>query len=121
MKTVALSQTPLSQTSADFSFEIWRQIFRVIATNERKALDTGVPVVFSIEVNERDAEHQAALLKVDLICEPNVPAREMPSCPAPACEGAVTIAKTLAACPPVPDSDAERCSLAPLLNFPPPA
>ena len=86
MKKTAGDPATRSQSSADFSFEIWRRIFQVIVAKEKEALETGAPVSFAIEVNQRDAEHQAAILKVDLICEPNIPAREITESPSLTCE-----------------------------------
>ena len=65
------------QTTEDFSFHIWRQIFASIVRNEKKALEDFSTVRFEIEVNERrsDAREVVPILKIELICEPGKPAR----------------------------------------------
>jgi len=78
VEEVASAQQARSPSTADASFKIWREIFRVVVANERKALDTGAPVAFTIQVNQRVAGRQTTVLDVDLICEPNLPARELP-------------------------------------------
>ena len=61
----------------DFSFDIWRQIFRTIARNEKKAMDTWETVHFEIEVTEREVHlpNKISILKMQLVCEPGKQAR----------------------------------------------
>jgi hypothetical protein len=56
----------------DFSFDIWRQIFRTIARNEKKAMDNCETVHFEIEVSEREVHlpDKISILKMQLVCEP---------------------------------------------------
>ena len=65
------------QTNEDFSFHIWRQIFRSIVRNEKRALEDFSTVRFEIEVNERrsDVPEVVSIVKIELICEPGKPAR----------------------------------------------
>jgi hypothetical protein len=61
----------------DFSFDIWRQIFRTIARNEKKALDNWETAHFEIEVSEREIHlpNKLSILKMELVCEPGKSAR----------------------------------------------
>ena len=61
----------------DFSFDIWRQIFRTIARNEKKAMDNWETVHFEIEVTEREVHlpNTMSILKMQLVCEPGKQAR----------------------------------------------
>jgi hypothetical protein len=68
----AKSDVGANQSTDDFSFDIWRQIFRAIVRNEKKAMDSGETVLFEIEVTERDSgvPNKLSVLKIDLVCEP---------------------------------------------------
>ena len=61
----------------DFSFDIWRQIFRTIARHEKKGMDTWETVHFEIEVTEREVHlpNTMSILKMQLVYEPGKRAR----------------------------------------------
>jgi hypothetical protein len=63
---------PELQTTEDFSFHIWRQIFRTIVRNEQKAMQTGETVSFAFEVRRQDTDdgNSAPVVKVEVVCEP---------------------------------------------------
>ena len=65
------------QTTEDFSFHIWRQIFEFIVRNEKKALEDFSTVRFQIEVIERRSHvpEVVPIVKIELICEPGKPAK----------------------------------------------
>ena len=64
-------------STEDFSFFIWRKIFRAIAENEKAALRNLETVSFELEVNQRraDLDGKEAILKIALVCEPGKPAK----------------------------------------------
>ena len=61
----------------DFSFDIWRMIFKAIAHNEKRAMDTWETIGFEVEVTQRGTQstRSECIVKVDLVCEPGKPAR----------------------------------------------
>lgn len=62
-------------STEDFSFFIWRKIFRAIAENEKAALQNLETVSFELEVSQRrnDLDDKEAILKIELVCEPGKP------------------------------------------------
>jgi hypothetical protein len=61
----------------DFSFAIWRDVFKAIVQNEKRALETWETIEFEVEVTQRVAlgAKSECIIKMDLVCEPGKPAR----------------------------------------------
>ena len=53
----------------DFSFLIWRQIFKAIVENERRAAESGETVQCELEVLQHASGSQVSLIRVELVCE----------------------------------------------------
>ena len=65
----------------DFSFDLWRETFKAVVQNEKKALETWETIAFELEVTQRGAHGASScIIKLDLVCEPGKPARLL-SCP----------------------------------------
>jgi hypothetical protein len=62
---------------ADFSFDLWREIFEAIVQNEKRALETWETIAFKLEVTQRAAHGASSdcMIKLELLCEPGKPAR----------------------------------------------
>ena len=61
----------------DFSFQIWREVFRTIVSNEKSAMETGEPINFELEVGQNVSQRGKSemILKIAIVCEPGKPAR----------------------------------------------
>ena len=59
----------------DFSFLIWRRIFKAIVENERRAAESGETVKCEFEVLQHASGSQVSLIRVKLVCELGRPAR----------------------------------------------
>ena len=61
----------------DFSFQIWREVFRTIVSNEKSAMETGEPVNIELEVRQKLSKSGSieAIVKMEIVCEPGKPAR----------------------------------------------
>ena len=61
----------------DFSFQIWREVFRTIVSNEKSAMETGEAVNFELEVRQNLSKSGAseAIVKIEIVCDPGKPAR----------------------------------------------
>ena len=61
----------------DFSFLIWRQIFKAVAEKEKQALESSKTIGFEVEVTQQVANfpHKECLVRINVICEPGKPAR----------------------------------------------
>ena len=61
----------------DFSFQIWREVFRTIVSNEKSAMETGEPINFELEVRQNVSQRGKSemILKIAIVCEPGKPAR----------------------------------------------
>ena len=65
------------RVTEDFSFQIWREVFRTIVSNEKNAMETGEPVNFELEVKQNGSQRgqSEVILKIAIVCEPGQPAR----------------------------------------------
>jgi hypothetical protein len=61
----------------DFSFQIWREVFSTIVSNEKRAMETGEAVSFALEVRQKLSKRgrSEVIVKIELVCEPGKPAR----------------------------------------------
>lgn len=61
------------QTTEDFSFLVWREVFRAIANIQRKAVEISQTVELEIKVNQfthHPAEQEVIVFRAEVICEP---------------------------------------------------
>ena len=65
------------QTAEDYSFLIWREIFRAIVRNEKQALESSRTVELEVEVRQSDSpcSVKERIIKIEVICEPGKPPR----------------------------------------------
>jgi hypothetical protein len=59
-------------TAEDFSFFIWREIFRAIVHNEKQALETSKTLEIEVEVKQHDGHcsKKVRIIKIEVVCEP---------------------------------------------------
>lgn len=61
------------QTNEDFSFLIWREVFRSIANIERQAVEISQTVELEIKVSQfthHPAEQEVTVFRAEVVCEP---------------------------------------------------
>ena len=68
---------PGPNSRGDFSFQIWREIYRAVAFHEMNAMKTGETIDVEIEVRERrPASGKTRLIvRTKMVCEPGKPAQ----------------------------------------------
>ena len=82
MRSVQYADSTQQLEEVDFSFDLWREIFKAIARNEKRAMDTWETIGFEVEVTQRGTEsaRSECIVKMDLVCEPGKPARLLSPC-----------------------------------------
>lgn len=70
-------ETKDQSADIDFSFELWREIFKALVHNEKRALEKFQTIEFELEVTQRwsNLARSECIFKMDLVAEPGKPVR----------------------------------------------